>query len=141
MRRIGWPFWAALAAAAAGWVVAGICWGGRADGNLLYNIAAITACAAALLFIGVYTVLGVTGPAKWWRNDLGSLLVLAVASQLPMTGTITWAVLFHGGLVNTLPLAWALIGGTWASALVILALTAVWLRINLASRKDPGRDT
>lgn len=137
MRHVSWR-WAgpAAALAIALYVAAGVHWGARADGNLLYNIGSVTACTAALAFIAIYTAIGVRGPAKWWQSDLGVLLVTAVAATLPTLGTITYAVLFHGGLVNTLPLAWTLIGGTYVWALTWLYLSWVIIRINRGNGKE-----
>lgn len=138
MIRVRWWHWLIAAAVIGAYVAAGWLWAAEADGNLLYNIAAIGSCAAAVMFVAVYTVLGLTGPAKWWRNTFGSALVIAVGSQIPTSGVIAYAVLFHGGLVNTVPLAWALIGGTYLTGLMILALSWMWLWEGTIRR---GQDT
>ena len=134
MKRVpGW-LWASFGLVVVAYVSFGFTpLAARVNGNDFYNVASLTACGAAILFIATYTVAGFLGYGKWWRNDVGSLLVLAVAATLPTSGLIAWAVLFHHGLVNTVQLAWILIGGTCLQAMMILGLDWIWIRSRFGS--------
>lgn len=127
MRRISWQFWLIAAAVVAAYVVAGFWFNHSAPANLMYDIGTVGTCVAAVLFIAVYTILGLRGPAKWWRNDVGTCLVLAVGSMLPHMGPLAWAVIFnHGMLIAPWPV-WIELGGTFLSGLMILAMALLWL--------------
>ena len=82
MRTISWRFWAIFAALTALYILAGFMYGKTAPDNLLFDIASVGAFGAALAFVAVYTILGLRGPAKWWRNDVGTFLVVATGSQM-----------------------------------------------------------
>src|SRR6185437_203474 len=65
MRRVDRRFWVAAAVLAAAYTVAGFAWGKTAPLNDLYDVAGVGTFCAAILFIAVYTVQGLRGPAKW----------------------------------------------------------------------------
>ena len=129
MKAIRWPFWAILGAGAAVWLVLGFCLPEQSTNlNDVFNVAALATFAAALLFIVVYTVAGLTGPAKWWRNNVGTYLVLAAASVMAIVGPTAYAVLFHGGVIDTWWLAWAYVGGHFLAATMWALLGWLWVR-------------
>lgn len=127
MIRIRWWHWVVLAAVVAAYAITGLFLGKHANDNLLYNIGALATCVTAVLFIVIYTILGLRGPAKWWRNLTGTSIVIAVASLIASYGEIAWAVLFHHGLVDTPAEAWILIGGVYLSFIGVLGLSWLWL--------------
>jgi hypothetical protein len=129
VKAIRWPFWAVLAVMVAAWVVLGFTLPGQAVNlNDVYDVAALAAFGAALLFIVVYTIAGLTGPAKWWRNNIGTYLVLAAGSVLFIVGPVAFAVLFHHGLLDTWWWAWAYTGGHFLTAVMWALLGWLWLR-------------
>jgi len=128
MKRIRWPFWAAFAAGGAAWLILGFTLPYDTNLNDVFNVAALAAFAAAAGCIAVYTAAGVLGPAKWWRTNVGTYLILAAASVLAIVGPTAWAVLFHHGVIDTWWLAWAYIGGHFLAAAMWAALAWLWLR-------------
>ena len=134
MRAVRWPFWAGLAAFAVAWAVAGFALPVSTDGNLLFAVASVAAFFASFGFVLTYTVAGLRGPAKWWRNDVGTFLVLAVAAQLAVVGVPAFAVMFHHGMINTRWWAWAWIGGVFMSAVMVAGLSWLYLRSVLSRR-------
>ena len=134
MRRVDRRFWVAAAMLAAAYTVAGFAWGKTAPLNDLYDVAGVGTFCAAVLFITVYTVQGLRGPAKWWRNDIGTSLVIAKVGIAAITGPIAFAVIWNHGLINTQWWAWAEIGGTYMCGLAVLWLSWLWLR----NRKSKG---
>lgn len=134
MNAISWRFWAAAAVLVTAWLILGFTLPGSVSANDIYDVAAVAAFFACVAFTGVYTIAGLRGPAKWWRNDLATYLVLAVASLAGVVGVPAFAVLFNGGLINTRWWAWAWIGTTAAAALMIGGLTWIYLRTILRSK-------
>lgn len=128
MKAIRWPFWAGLAAAAAAWLILGFTLPYTTNLNDVFNVAALSAFSAALAFIVIYTIAGVLGPAKWWRTNVGTFLVLAAASVCIIVGPTAWAVLFHHGLIDTWWLAWGYVGGHILAAAMWGALGWLWIR-------------
>lgn len=127
MRKIGWRFWVIVVTVIVAYMAAGWKYAAHAPANLLFDIGTLGTFFAAVLFIAVYTALGLRGPAKWWQNDVGVNLVLAVAALLPVTGPLAWAVIFHHGLLDTPLDVWIEIGGMFMSCLMILGLSWLWL--------------
>ena len=129
MKPIRWQFWAALGAAAVVWLVLGLTVP-QQDINLndVFNGVALAAFFSALAFCVVYTVAGLLGPAKWWRNNIGTYLVLAAASVMAIVGPVAYAVLFHHGVIDTFWLGWAYVGGHFLAAVMWGLLALVWIR-------------
>ena len=150
MREIRWQFWAVLGTVVAGFAALGPFYAAKAPDNLLFDIATIgTFCAAALVII-VYTILGLVGPAKWWRNDVGTVVVMGAAAMMPLSGVLAWVVIFNHGLLTAAGLVWTEIGAWyWAwAAMIGLGLLALRSRRALnraataAAEKSPeGRPT
>lgn len=129
MKPIRWPFWAAMGVLLAAWLVLGFTLPMR-DVNLndVFNVAALCVCGAALLFIIVYSIAGFTGPAKWWRNNIGTYLILAAVSIILIVGPVAYAVLFRHGVIDTWWLAWTYVGGHFLAAIMWALLGWLWLR-------------
>ena len=137
MKPIRWPFWAILGAGAAAWLMLGFTLPQTINMNDVFNGVALATFFAALAFIIVYTVAGLVGPAKWWRNNIGTYLVLAAASVLAIVGPVTYAVLFHHGVIDTWWLAWAYVGGHALAATMWLLLALLWARNRPAGNGTP----
>lgn len=133
MKPIRWPFWAILAAGAVAWVILGFTLPQTINLNDVFNVAALCCFFAALLFIVVYTVAGLAGPAKWWRNNIGTYLVLAAGSVLAIVGPVAFAVLFHHGMIDTWWWAWSWVGGHFLGATMWALLGWLWVRNRPAS--------
>ena len=129
MRRIRWPFWAALGTVTLAWLLTGVFLPDRDfPANDLFNVGAVAAFFSSLLFIGVYTVRGLAGPAKWWKTNLGTYLVLAVGALAVLTGTPAFAVLFNHGMIDTHWWAWIWIGAHYLAAAMVLLLVLLLAR-------------
>ena len=129
MKPIRWPFWAGLATLIGAWLIAGaIVPNTDFPANDMFNVAALWAFFAVLAFIAVYTVQGLLGPAKWWRNNIGTYLVLAAGSVLAIIAPTAFAVLFHHGQIDTHWWAWLWIGGHFLAAVMWTALAGLWIR-------------
>lgn len=133
MKAIRWPFWAGLGAAVAVWLVLGFTLPQTINLNDIFNVAALSAFFAALAFIAVYTIAGLTGPAKWWRSNVGTYLVLAAVSVLLIVAPIAFAVMFHHGLLNTWWWAWTYVCAHFLAAAMWAALGWLWLRGRVAN--------
>lgn len=128
MKPIRWWFWAGLAAGVAAWLVAGFTVPQTTNMNDVYNVAAVAAFAAAFLFVVIYTIAGLAGPAKWWRTNIGTYLVLAAVSVMAVVAPVAFAVIFNHGLLDTWWWAWAYVGGHFLAAAVWALLG--WLRLS-----------
>ena len=126
--------WAAAAALIAAWVILGALFDTSTHLGWLPGWATVISVAAPAAWIGVYTAQGVLGPGKWWQSDVGVNMVWLEAAAVFTNGMLAWAVLFHHGLINTPPLAWAYIGGLLAGAAIITWRSVIWLR---AYRHEP----
>lgn len=128
MKPIRWWFWAALAAGGVVWLILGFTIPQSVNANDIFNAAAIAKFLASLAFIVVYTVAGILGPAKWWKTNVGTYIVLAAVASIAGTAPVAYAVLFNHGMLNTWWLAWAWIGGIAMGAAVWTLLAWLWLR-------------
>lgn len=142
MNQVSWKFWVGLLAAVVAFGLLGIPFGKTAPDNLLFDIAAVGVCAASLLFVAIYTALGFTkSPVKWWRSEMGTFLILSVASQFLVTGVPAFAVIFHHGLIDTEWWAWTWIGAHFLSAAMLVGLIIMWLNSYRAGRQNGnGKD-
>lgn len=128
MKPIRWPFWAGLGTVAAAWLILGFTLPQTINLNDVFNGVSLAAWGAAFLFIVVYTVAGMLGPAKWWRNNIGTFLVLAAVSVLTVVGPTAYAVLFNHGVIDTWWLAWSWVAGHFLTAAMWLSLALLWVR-------------
>jgi hypothetical protein len=128
MKPVSWRLWAIFAALGVIYVGAGFIYGATAPLNVLFDIASVAAFSASLLFVAVYTVRGLRGTGKWWRNTVGTFLVMATGSQMAVAGIPAFAVIFNDGLINTQWWGWCWIGAYFLSGAMVLAMAVLWLR-------------
>lgn len=131
--RPDWRLWAVIAAVAALW--AGTGWWLSGNGSVeawLYRIGLTVAALAPLLFTGIYTWIGLYGnvPAAWWRDEIGTALVVAALTLVPVTWPLAWVFWFQGGSLHSSWLAWLAVSGPCVSALAWLRLCWMWLRLS-----------
>ena len=129
MKRIRWPFWAALGAGGVAWLILGFTLPQTTNFSDVFNGGALAACGFSLAFIVIYTGRGLFGGAKWWKTNVGTYMILAAMSVLAVIGPVAAAVLFHNGQVDTWWWAWTWIGGHYLAA-VVWALLAILLARN-----------
>lgn len=128
MKRVTWRTWAWLAALAGVYVGCGFWLSGNGMVEAwIYRIGLTAATIAPLLFTGIYTVLGLRGAAKWWRNSLGTALVQAALTLIPVTAPLAWVFWFQGGMLHSTWLAWAAVSGPAVSALAWIRFCVLWL--------------
>ena len=128
MKAIRWPFWAVLIAGGAAWVALGFTLPRSVNLDDVFNIASLCAFCAALGCIVVYTIAGLTGPAKWWATNVGTYLILAAVSVLAIVAPTAYAFLFNHGEIKTWWWGWAWAGGHFLAATMWAGLALLWLR-------------
>lgn len=126
----GWRLWAGIGAGAAAYAAAGY-WL-NSNGNVeewLYRIGLTAATFAPPLWVGIYTWLGLHGdpPAAWWRTRIGTKLVIASLTLIPVFAPLAWAFWFDGGILTSTWLAWLEVSGPCVSAMAWLDLCRTWL--------------
>jgi hypothetical protein len=134
MKRVTWRTWAWLAVCVGAWLGCGF-WL-KSNGTVeawTYRTGLTVAAAAPVLFVAIYTVLGLTGAAKWWRNNLGTALVQAALTLVPITAPLALVLWVDNGSLSTW-LAWIEVSGPVLSALAWLRLCVLWLRLHRAGR-------
>ena len=146
-RTITWRAWAVQGACVAGY--AGLGYWLAGDGVVeewIYRIGLTAATAAPLLFVTTYTAFGLASSrpgAKWWRTSLGSALVVAALSLVPIAGPLAWVFWFQGGMLRGSWLAWIEVSGPCVSALAWLRVCQIWLRVHAQDtarwRREAGR--
>lgn len=129
MARVRWWHSAIFAVLVAAYLTIGLTgYDTHAPDNDLYNIAGVGTCLAGLLFMIIYTLLGLRpGRAGWWTNLTGYSLMVAIGSITLKTAIVSWATLFHHGLINTPVSAWFYVGASWLQFLALLSLCGLWL--------------
>lgn len=129
MKRTRWT-WAVVATLVCGWAAAGpfLAYNGTAVTELA-RTGAIAAAVAPMSFLSVYTILGLKGAAKWWRDDIGTTLGLFAVAGIIQSGVLAFVFIFRGGLLNTAPLVWTYEGGLLGGSLIIFWRTWIWIRV------------
>jgi hypothetical protein len=121
--------WVTAAVLLAVWAVTGIIWANNPGVvAALENVAIVVATVAPVVFIAVYTALGLAGFGKWWRTDLGLTFVFV---EIAFAGVIMprfLSAIFGIGSPSDPWYRWVNIGGLVAGALVVLWRTAIWAR-------------
>lgn len=134
-RSPGWRAAAVIAAGAALWAGAGF-WlsGSSAAEAWLYRIGLTVAALAPLLFTAIYTWIGFYGrvAAAWWRDEIGTALVIAALTLVPIAGPLAWVLWKDNGILASAWLTWIEASGPAVSALAWLRLCWMWLRISRA---------
>jgi len=137
LRKVTWRSWAVIAVLVGLWVLAGFRWSGNGRVSAdLYATGLTAAFCAPFVFAAVYTATG----NKWWRNDVGTSLVLVTFAMLPIAGPLALTFWFWGGVLTTSVMAWIEIGGPFASALLLCWLSFVWLRIHRDGNGAAGEE-
>lgn len=135
MRRVTWRTWASLAVLGAAYGTCGFWLSGNGTvEEWLYRAGLTAATFAPLLFTGTYTVLGLRGPAKWWRNPIGTALVQAALTLVPIAGPLAYVFWFMNGMLTSSWLAWVEVSGPVVSALAWLRLCVLWLILHRADQ-------
>jgi hypothetical protein len=101
----------------------------------IYRVGLTTAAAVPLIFVGVYTWFGLHSArvaAKWWKTSLGSALVIAALSLVPIAWPLAWVFWFDHGELYQSWLAWVEVSGPCVSTLAWLRVCQLWLRVRKA---------
>jgi hypothetical protein len=133
-----WRLWASVGVAVALYCVLGYWLSGSSNAEeWLYRIGLTAATFIPLIFVGVYTYIGLATktPAKWWRDDIGSSLVIAALSLVPLAAPLAWVFWYDGGNLRSSWVAWLEVSGPCVSALAWLRLCAVWVRTASRGRR------
>ena len=125
LRKITWRFWAGLAAGLVAYGAIGWWW--SSDGTTeawLYRVGLTAATVLPLAFAVVYGI-----HAKFWRNEVGTAVVLAALSIVPTVAPLAYVFWFNGGQLTTSWLAWLAVSGPALSAIALAWMCWIWLRI------------
>lgn len=132
IRPIQRPFWIVVGISVIAWASLGtLLPREKTPINDLFDIAALSAFFAALAFVIVYTAAGFIGHEprpRWWKNELGTYLVLVMISRLFVIGPTAFAIMFNEGKIDTWWWAWTWIGGHVLAAVMVFALVWIWIR-------------
>lgn len=130
MKKVTWRTWTWIAVFVAIYLACGFAYAknGIVE-SWLYRIGLTAATIAPLLFIGIYTILGFRGSAKWWLNSLGTALVQAALTLVPIAAPLAWVFWVDGGVLTSSWLAWIEVSGPAVSALAWLRLGILWILI------------
>jgi hypothetical protein len=134
----GWRLWAWIITGAAAWAAAGYWLNGVDVAEAwTYRVGLTAASVVPVLFVAIYTWIGLYGrvPAAWWRDEVGTALVIAALTLIPITWPLAWVFWFQGGSLHSSWLAWLEVSGPCVSALAWLRLCWMWLRL---SRRRAG---
>ena len=124
-----------LVAGAAAWAAAGY-WlsGSDATEAWMYRIGLTSAALIPLIFVGVYTAIGLglygNAPAAWWKDEIGTALVVAALTLVPIAGPLAWVLWYQNGELTQSWLAWVEVSGPLVSALAWLRLCWIWVRLS-----------
>jgi len=138
-KRVRRSFWFVLGGCIVLWIILGIALDPeKVPVDTLFDIVSLGAFFTSFAFVVVYTAAGLIGPkprSRWWKNEVGTYLVLAFASVMLIVGPPAFAVMFNGGLINTWWWAWCWIGGHAMAAIMIGSLAFLWIQKSLEDRK------
>lgn len=119
--------WYTLVLVAAGLAVyAALGWWWAGNGTIeewLYRVGLTAAAILPVIFTAIYSA-----KAKWWKNVIGTSLVLAALSLIPTTAPLAYAFWFTGGVLRASWLAWLAVSGPCLSALAFTGMCLVWVR-------------
>lgn len=136
MRLVSWRFWALMAALGATWAVLGHLWDSSTLAISIFSkIGIIGTPVAVVLFMIIYGVVG-----KWWRTDFGNRLVMLPVATMWLALMLLWAVLFHGGKIDTPITAWLYTGGYLFQSGMLFWGCFLWLREARSGRNGSEGD-
>src|SRR5262249_46245275 len=101
----------------------------------IYKYGLLAAALAPFVFIGVYAASG----NRFWTNDVGTALVQASLCEVPISGPLAWVFWVNHGVLTSSLLAWVEVSGPVLSALAMLRLCWVFLRIHRDGDGGGGR--
>lgn len=136
MREVTWRFWAIVLAVLGGYGALGWWW--SSNGTVeewIYRIGLTAATVLPLIFTAVYST-----RAKWWKNDIGTSIVLAILSIVPTAFPLMYAFWADGGMITASWLGWLEVFGPCLSALALAGASYVWLR-TAKGKNTPGGTT
>lgn len=96
----------------------------------LYRIGLTAATVVPVAFVAVYTWAGLRGTGAWWTDEIGTALVLAALSVIPVTAPLAWTFWVHGGILRSSWDAWLEVSGPCVTALAWARLCWIWLRLS-----------
>lgn len=135
-RKVTWRSWIALAAALAAYGVLGWWWSGNGTvEEWLYRIGLTAASVLPIAFAVVYGM-----RAKFWKNEIGTAVVLAALSIVPTAAPLAYVFWFNGGMLTSSWLAWLEVSGPALSAIALARMCWIWLRISRAGNLPDGGD-
>jgi hypothetical protein len=120
--------WVVAGVLTAAWVLLGFQFDTSSALSWLPKVVFTLSTLAPLLFLILYTILGLTGSAKWWTNDVGTNVAWLMVALIIEHGLICWAVVFNHGALHSPALAWAYVGSQLASALIVIWRGVIWTR-------------
>ena len=136
VRRV---FWIVLGCGVVLWIILGITLPRENFPlNTLFDVFSVAAFLMSFVFVAIYTIAGLIGPAprsRWWKNEVGTFLVLSFAAIMFIVGPVALAVLFNGGLINTWWWAWIWLGGHVMATFMIGSLVYLWIRNSMLERR------
>jgi hypothetical protein len=92
----------------------------------------------ALIFISVWTWLGLHGPSKWWNTDIGTTLMVFAIAVFCRSAEVAWATAFTHGSISSPFQAWVYIGTLLLAMSMMLWRTWIWLYIHwLSGGQEP----
>lgn len=100
--------------------------------------ATIALAFACVLFVAVYTVLGLRGRAKWWRNDIGMTLVIKTLCLAVALVPLIIAEFFTLSLLADEIAVWVITGALGTAAFMIFWRSWIWLRIAATEDEETG---
>lgn len=129
--RTTWRYWIIVVAGLAVYGLLGWWWSSNGTTEeWLYRIGLTLASVMPVLFAIIYGV-----RAKWWRNEIGSSIVLTALSVIPLAAPLAYVFWFDGGHLTTSWLAWLAVSGPCLTALGLARMSYVWLKIGRKVKK------
>ena len=140
LETVTWRTWAILGLGVLGYLAAGM-WLQHDDfaEAWMYRLGLTAAAIMPLVFTGIYTWFGLskTRPAaKWWRNRLGTAIVIAALSLVPIAGPLAWVFWVDDGNLTPGWLAWIEVSGPLVSSAAWLWVSWLWLRVRPGDSAD-----
>lgn len=137
-----WRLWAGIVVAVGAYIGLGYWLSGNGTvEEWMYRIGLTAAAILPLVFVAIYSWIGLRGPvaAAWWRSEIGTSLVIAALTLVPIAGPLAWVFWVDNGVLTSSWLAWIEVSGPCVSALAWLRLCWVWLRVSRSGRRPAAR--